>query len=296
MDVKGKVLVVLANDPQPTADKPGRFRQHGHDDLWQPAATSTRLCAVARAGAGALHTDASAQTAGRWPARGRWAEQFQLDRPGAGLAMQRLDPARAAASRLFAAARQDLAALRAEPRLAFKRRCARLAHGAGAQHHQPASKRFSNGGRGAEAPTGAEGEYGDLLRPHWDHLGSRVTPGRPRIFNSAVDNASGTATPAGSMARSRRCTQPARHADVPVGLRRRAGACWAAAATPGCTVAAGPHGGSMNLDTLNFVGQTLDIRPRGLSAAAWARRSKAVAAQIDLSVAPPEVDWRLQFP
>lgn len=289
VDVKGKVLVVLANDPQPTADEPGRFGGAAMTIYGRRGYKYEEALRRGARGVLVLHTDASAQSSWAVASQGALGEQFQLDRPGAGLAMQGWI-SEAAASRLFAAAGQDLAALRAQ---AETRTFKPVPLGLALQGEVRSAIRRIEQFNVAGVVPGTDPVLKEELviySAHWDHLGSRVTPsGQTEIFNGAVDNASGTAALLAMAQQAVR--QPARRTQMFL---------WVCAEEQGLLGSGGyaqqplwPLGrtaAALNLDTLNFVGQTLDIGASGAERSSLGETVKAVAAQMGLSVAPPRVD------
>ena len=110
MDAKGKLLIMMVNDPQPTAAEPDRFG--GKSLTYYGRWTYKFEEALRRGAAGVLliHTTASASYAWSVPALRYTQEQFHLAGPGNELeGWLHEDAARA----LFAAAGQDLDVLRA---------------------------------------------------------------------------------------------------------------------------------------------------------------------------------------
>ena len=111
VDLKGKLVIMMVNDPQPTADEPNRFA--GKSLTWYGRWVYKYEEALRQGAAGVLliHTTASASYPWSVPANGFGHERFSL--AGTGNAMEgwlQEDTARA----LFQAAGQDLDALRAK--------------------------------------------------------------------------------------------------------------------------------------------------------------------------------------
>jgi Zn-dependent M28 family amino/carboxypeptidase len=203
LDVRGKTLVMLVNDPDfypaaPTAagaaDAPNRF---GGKRMTYYGRWTYKYEEAARHGAAGVllvHDDAAAGY-GWGVVTGSWTgEQFDLESAdgNAGRAAVEGWLTRAAATQLFTAAGQDLAALEVAAR---------------SPDFQPvalglkASTRISNNIRRqpsqnvvALLPGSERPDEIVLFMAHWDHLGiDPEQPGDDDIFNGAVDNATGTA-------------------------------------------------------------------------------------------------------
>ena len=111
VDVKGKLLIMMVNDPQPTAEEPNRFG--GKSLTFSGRWTYKFEEALRRGAAGVLliHTTESASYPWSVPAAGMTIEQFHLAGPGnAFQGWLHEDMARS----LFKAAGKDLDALRAQ--------------------------------------------------------------------------------------------------------------------------------------------------------------------------------------
>ncbi len=188
-DCRGKLLVMMVNEPPPTPAEPGRF---GGENLSYFGRWTYKFEEAARRGAAGVllvHTDASATYA--WPVarNGFQGERFQLqDGP-------RLTPFQGwireeAARKLFALAGQDLDELRGR---------------AQSRDFRPVELDLRAAGRLVSAVRAfpqynvvglLEGSDPTLKQElviysaHWDHLG--IQDGR--IYNGAVDNGSALAT------------------------------------------------------------------------------------------------------
>ena len=193
LDVRGKTLLVLVNDPDFAAAEPGPFggKRMTYYGRW----TYKYEEAARRGAAGVLlvHDDAGAGY-GWGVVTGSWTgEQFDLKTAdgNAGRAAVEGWLTRDAATKVLAAAGQDLATLEVAAR---------------SKDFQPvplalqASATLENTTRetpsrnvvallpGAERPD----EY-VVYMGHWDHLGLDPTAESDHVFNGAVDNATGTA-------------------------------------------------------------------------------------------------------
>jgi Zn-dependent M28 family amino/carboxypeptidase len=193
LDVRGKTLLMLVNDPDFAASEPGPFggKRMTYYGRW----TYKYEEAARRGAAGVLlvHDDAGAGY-GWGVVQGSWTgEQFDLKTAdgNAGRAAVEGWLTRDAAAKVLAAAGQDLAALEVAAR---------------SKDFQPvplalkASATLDNATRetpsrnvvallpGAERPD----EF-VVYMGHWDHLGLDPTAEGDPVFNGAVDNATGTA-------------------------------------------------------------------------------------------------------
>ena len=188
-DCRGKLLVMMVNEPSPTADEPGRFEG---EDLSYFGRWSYKFEEAARRGAAGvllIHTDASATYGWSVARNGFQGEKFQLqDGP-------RLTPFQGwiredAAGKLFALAGLNLDELR------------RQAQG---REFRPVELALRATGRLVSAVRsfpqynvagvleGSDPKLKDELviySAHWDHLGIQ----EGRIYNGAVDNGSALAT------------------------------------------------------------------------------------------------------
>ncbi|MGF1462712.1 MAG: M28 family metallopeptidase [Maricaulaceae bacterium] len=194
LDVRGKLVVMLVNDPG--------FAKPDEDRFTGPAMTyygrwTYKFEEAARQGAaGALVIHETAPASYGWDVvRSSWSgPQLDLKRADAGAGRPALEGwlHRDAALALFDQAGLDFQALKdaaAEPEfapvpLAGLSASAKLV----TTHTQTVSRNVAGVLRGAKRPD----EY-VLYTAHWDHLGQAQT-GEDRIFNGAVDNATGVAS------------------------------------------------------------------------------------------------------
>jgi len=288
LDAKGKVLVMMVNDPAPTASEPNRFNGAG---LTYYGRWTYKLAEAARQGAAGvllIHTDASASY-GWSVVQNSWAaaERFQLADADLGTGMQGW-MTDAAARKLFAAAGQDLDKLRAAAEdKAFKP----VTLNARVKGEARAAVRTLNEYNVAGVVPGTDPKLKDevvIYSAHWDHMGKQGTEG-DTIFNGAVDNASGTA---GLLAMAQ---EAARHP-----ARRSQMFLWVAAEEQGllgsAAYAARPlwpankTAAALNLDSLNFVGQAKDIGVQGSERTELGAMAAATAKAMGLTVAPAKPD------
>ncbi|MBC3911187.1 M28 family peptidase [Undibacterium umbellatum] len=288
VDCKGKILVVMVNDPQPTAEQPDRF---GGKALTYYGRRSYKTEEALRRGAAGvllIHTDTSANANWDVLKNGGMGEQFQLVKKDAqGLAIQGWITD-GAANTLFAASGLDLNALRqAAERRDFKPVAikARLKGEAKSQIRQ--LEQFNIAG----IVPGTDAQLKDELviySAHWDHMGKQEGAGDV-IYNGAVDNGSGTAALL-AMAKAA-VQQPTKRSQMFLWVAAEEqgllGSAWYAAHPiwPLNKTAA-----ALNLDTLNFVGRTKDISAFGADRSDLIVAANKVAQSMGMVIAPPRVD------
>ena len=287
-DFKGKVLVMMVNDPKPTAAEPARFNGEG---LTYYGRWTYKLEEAARQGAAGvllIHTDASASY-GWSVVQNSWAnaERFQLaeGKLGTGLQGWMTD---ATARKLFAAGGQDLDKLRAAAEdKGFKP----VALKARVKGQARAEVRTLNEFNVAGIVPGTDPALKDELviySAHWDHMGKQGTSG-DTIFNGAVDNASGTAA---LLAMAQEAVRnPAKRSQMFL---------WVAAEEQGllgsAAYAAKPLWpiektvANLNLDSLNFVGLVKDVNTPGSERTDLGEMAAATAEKMGLSIAPRRPD------
>ena len=288
LDAKGKILVMMVNDPAPTAAEPKRFNGAG---LTYYGRWTYKLQEAARQGAAGvllIHTDASASY-GWSVVQNSWAaaERFQLADADLGTGMQGW-MTDAAARKLFAAAGQDLDKLRAAAEdKAFKP----VALNARVKGETRAAVRTLSEYNVAGVVPGTDPKLKDevvIYSAHWDHMGKQGVDG-DTIFNGAVDNASGTA---GLLAMAQEAVRhPAKRSQMFL---------WVAAEEQGllgsAAYAARPlwpaekTAANLNLDSLNFVGQAKDIGVSGSERTELGAMAAATAKAMGLTIAPAKPD------
>jgi Zn-dependent M28 family amino/carboxypeptidase len=282
-DVKGKLLVMMVNDPQPTAEQPDRFAGKGltYYGRW----TYKFEEAKRRGAAGVLliHTDASA-TYGWSVVQHSWAgvERFHLDEGATGTGLQGW-MTDATARALFKAAGQDLDQLRAA---AERKDFQPVALNATLDGEMKAAVRKVEQFNIAGVVPGTDPKLKEevvIYSAHWDHLGKHGDSG-DTIYNGAVDNASGSAA---LLAMARAAVQaPARRSQMFL---------WVAAEEQGLlgseAYAAAPlwplakTAANLNLDSLNFVGPTRDIGAEGSERTELGKLAAAAARGMGMHLA-----------
>jgi Zn-dependent M28 family amino/carboxypeptidase len=287
IDVKGKLLIVMVNDPKPTAAEPKRF---GGASLTYYGRWMYKYEEALRQGAAGvllIHTTESAAYDWSVPATSFGHEQFHS--AGAGNAMQgwlREPSARA----LFEAAGKDLDALRAQAEVrGFKPvELGVIAHVAVDSVIRPVEQ-FNVAG----IVPGTDPVLKDeavIYSAHWDHLGIGAAGGpSDHIWNGAIDNASGAAA---LLAMAQAAVQhPARRTQIFL---------WPCAEEQGLIGSLGyvrdplwplaKTAADLNLDSMNFVGKTRDIGVAGSERSSLNASAAAVAKAMGMKLAPSTPD------
>ena len=290
-DVKGKIVVMMVNDPQPTEAEPNRFAgkaltyygrwTYKFEEAKRQGATGVLL----------IHTKPSASY--DWNVvQSSWSgsERFQLADRTAGTPLQGWIT-EAAARRLFAAGGQDLDALRAKAESKDFQAVALNARLAGEM--KSAVRKVEQFNIAGMVP-GTDAKLKDeavIYSGHWDHLGKQgdEKAGVDIIYNGAVDNASGTA---GLLAMAQEAVKkPAKRTQIFL---------WVAAEEQGllgsAAYAADPlwplnkTAAALNLDSLNFVGATRDMGAQGSERTELGSIAATVAKAMGLQIAAARPD------
>ena len=286
VDVKGKLVIMMVNDPQPTASEPNRFA--GKSLTWYGRWVYKYEEALRQGAAGVLliHTTASASYPWSVPANGFGHERFNL--AGTGNAMEgwlQEDMART----LFKAAGQDLDALRA---LAETRDFKPVPLNATVKVNLNSTIRTIEQFNVAGIVPGTDAKLKDeavIYSAHWDHLGKdddgSGKAGSDHIYNGAIDNASGAAALL-AMAQVA-VKQPARRTQIflwPAGEETGMLGANAWVRTPLWPLA--KTAADLNLDSMNFVGKTHDIGVAGAERSSLYASAAKVAKRMGLRLAP----------
>ena len=285
-DMKGKILVMMVNDPQPTTEEPNRFagKAYTYYGRWLYKFEE----AVRRGAAGALliHTTPSASYPWSVPANGFSHERFHLagkGNPVEGWLQE--DTARA----LFAAAGFDLDDLRAKAeRRDFTPVDLKIKVHAEVRSAVRQIEQFNVAGivPGTDAKLK---EQAVIYSAHWDHMGMdegvRRDDKSDHTYNGAIDNASGTAALLVMAAEA--VKHPARRTQIFL---------WPAAEEQGLLGSAAyvqnpawpldKTTADLNLDSMNFVGKTSDIGVAGAERSSLYEAAGAVAKKMGLTLAP----------
>ncbi|WEF34191.1 M28 family peptidase [Pseudoduganella chitinolytica] len=284
VDVKGKILVMMVNDPQPTAEEPNRFagKAYTYYGRWLYKFEE----AVRRGAAGALliHTTPSASYPWSVPANGFSHERFHLKGPGNPIeGWLHEDMAR----ELFLSAGFDLDVLRAQA----ERRDFRPVDLKVVTHVELRStirqvEQFNVVGivPGTDARLKQQAV---VYSAHWDHLGiDDVAPdGKDHIYNGAIDNASGSAALLAMAAEA--VKRPAKRTQVFLWpAAEEQGLLGAAAYVANPVVPLAQTAADLNLDSMNFAGRTKDIGVAGAERSSLYETSAQVARKMGLKLAP----------
>jgi Zn-dependent M28 family amino/carboxypeptidase len=288
MDLKGKILVMMVNDPQPTAEQPNRFNGKGLTYYGRWTYKFEEAQRQGAAGVLLIHTTPTASYG--WSViQNSWSgvERFQLAAGTLGTQLQGWmtdDTARA----LFTAAGQDLNALRAA---AEKQDFKPVPLAAKLNGEMKAAVRKVEQFNVAAVVPGTDPKLKDevvIYSAHWDHLGKQGDSG-DTIFNGAVDNASGSAALLAMAAEAQRV--PAKRSQMFL---------WVAAEEQGllgsAAYASSPlwplakTAANLNLDSLNFVGATRDIGTQGSERTELGKLAETTAKSMGMQIAAAKPD------
>jgi Zn-dependent M28 family amino/carboxypeptidase len=283
-DVRGKLLVMLVNEPPPTADEPRRFDGQSLTYLGRWTHKFEEAARQGAAGVLLIHTDAGASYGWSVVRNGFQGEKFQLlDGP-------RLTPLQgwvreATARRLIALAGHDLDELRGR---ALRRDFRAVELGLRATGRLVSAVRDFPQYNVAGIVAGTDPSLKDELviySAHWDHLG--IQDGK--IYNGAVDNASACATLL-AMAEAA-VAHPLRRTQMFLftcceeqGLLGAAAYVRSPLRPLARTVAV------LNLESLNWVGPARDIEFLGGERSDLQELGQRAAREMGMALRPPEPD------
>ncbi|MES2902051.1 MAG: M28 family peptidase [Pseudomonadota bacterium] len=286
-DAKGKILVMMVNDPLPTEAEPNRFNGKG---LTYYGRWTYKLEEAARQGAAGvllIHTDASA-TYGWSVVQNSWVnEQFQLAEGtlGAGLQGWMTD---ATARAVFQAAGHDLDKLRAAAEdKSFKP----VMLGAKVKGEIKSTIRTIEQFNVAGIVPGTDPKLKDevvIYTGHWDHLGKQGE-GKDTIYNGAVDNASGIA---GLLAMAQEAVRaPTKRSQMFLFVAaEEQGLLGSAAYASSPLWPLAKTAANLNLDSLNWVGATGDINTQGSERTGLGVMAEKTAKAMGMKVSPVAPD------
>ncbi|KQQ86890.1 M28 family peptidase [Massilia sp. Leaf139] len=284
VDVKGKILVMMVNDPQPTNEEPNRFA--GKAYTWYGRWLYKFEEAVRRGAAGALliHTTPSASYAWGVPSNSFSHERFHLAGKGNRIeGWLHEDTAR----ELFAAGGFDLDKLRAQ---AERRDFTPVDLKIGAHVELKSAIRQVEDFNVIGIVPGTDPklkEQAVVYSAHWDHFGidQNIPADRDRIFNGAVDNATGSAALLAMAAEA--VKKPTRRTQVFLWpAAEEQGLLGSAAYVANPVVPLAKTAANLNLDSLNFVGRTKDIGVPGAERSSLYGTAAGVAKKMGLKLAP----------
>jgi Zn-dependent M28 family amino/carboxypeptidase len=286
LDVKGKVLIMMVNDPQPTADEPNRFAGKAYTYYGRWLYKFEEAARRGAAGVLLIHTTPSASYPWSVPANGFSHERFHLK--GAGNDFEgwlQEDTAR----ELVGASGFDLDELR---RRAERRDFQPVDLKVSARVEMHSTIRQVEQFNVVGIVPGTDAKLKDqavVYSAHWDHLGIdegvRRDDKTDHTWNGAIDNASGTAALLAMAAEA--VKHPAKRAQVFL---------WPAAEEQGLLGSAAyvaqpawpldKTSADLNLDSMNFVGRTKDIGVAGAERSTLYEAAGQVARQMGLKLAP----------
>lgn len=288
LDARGKVLVMLVNEPAPTAAEPHRF---GGQDLTYDGRWTYKFEEAARRGAAGvllIHTTASASYGWSVVQNGWDAERFQLKGQG-GTPLQGW-LSEATARKLFAQGGQDLDALRAR---AQDRDFRPVPLDLRAEGTLVSEVRTVPQFNVAGVVPGTDPKLKDevvIYSAHWDHLGTGAPDAHgDGIYNGAVDNASGCA---GLLAMAQGAIQhPAKRSQMFLFVcAEEQGLLGSKGYTADPLWPLAKTAADLNLDSLNFVAPTRDIGLPFAERSTLGDLGAALAKAEHLAVAAPRPD------
>ncbi len=292
LDCKGKLLVMMVNDPQPTAAEPNRF---GGKSLTYFGRWTYKYEEAARRGAAGvilIHTDASATYPWSVVENSNGGERFQLT--GTGEAQNGIQGwiTNASAERLFKAAGLDLDALRAK---AETRDFHPVPMNLRMKGDLVSQVRIIDQANVAGLVPGTDPKLKSevvIYTAHWDHLGMDpplIKAGKDGIYNGAVDNGTGTATVL-AMAEAA-VKRPAKRSQMFLFVcAEEQGLLGSAAYAAHPLWPADKTACDLNLDAINWVGPTRDIGLPGSERTTLGATGAQVAKAMGLKVAKEQPD------
>lgn len=299
VDMAGKIALIMVNDPPATAQEPRLF---GGDALTYYGRWTYKYEEAARQGAvGALliHTDASATYPWQVVQTSWTGTQYSLPAaPGVPVLAMKAWVTEAAAHEIARRAGKDLDALRAA---ALVRGAAPVPFGvpASATIVQKVQQQVSPNVIGVLRGTNA-GEA-VIYTSHYDHFGIRdARPGEPadvdRIFNGAIDNASGVAgTLEVAQAFARAASRPARSIYVLFTTAEESGLLGSEYFAARPVLPAAAWAANINIDGLNVNGQSKDVVLLGAERSTLGELATALAAERQRVVGPDPEPGRGYF-
>ncbi|MBC3927871.1 M28 family peptidase [Undibacterium sp. CY21W] len=287
IDVKGKLLIMMVNDPHPTKEEPQRFAGEALTYYGRWTYKFEEATRQGAAGVLLIHTTPSASYGWNVPQTSFSHERFSL--PGMGNAVEGWLQEENART-LFSAAGFDLDRLRASAEQRdFKPVDLHIKAQVNIQNHVRQVEQFNVLGMvpGTDPKLATEAV---IYSAHWDHLGMEKTAdGKTHIWNGAVDNASGSAALL-AMAQAA-VRQPAKRTQIflwPCAEEQYLLGSQSYVSNPPWPLA--KTAADLNLDSMNFVAATHDIGVAGSERSSLYESAAKVAAQMHLQLAPAVPD------
>lgn len=287
VDVKGKLIIAMVNDPKPTAAEPQRFAGKSLTYYGRWAYKFEEALRKGASGVLLIHTTESASYPWSVASNGHGREQFYLQ--GKGNQMQgwiHEDAARA----LFTAAGKNLDSLRAQAEVrGFKPVDLGVRARVAVDSSVRQLEQFNVIGivPGTDKTLKHEAV---IYSSHWDHLGkTEGGNGQDRIWNGAIDNASGSAALLAMAEVAVR--KPARRTQIfmwPCAEEQNLLGASAYVRDPVWPLA--KTAADLNLDSMNFVGKTRDIGVAGSERSSLYASAVKVAKAMGLKIAPSTPD------
>ena len=279
LDVRGKTVVMLVNDPGFASEDPALFtgRRMTYYGRW-----TYKFEEAARKGAtGAILVHNTAAAGYPWGVveNGWVGPQFDLERDNGNADRAAFEGwiTEAAATRLFAALGADFPALAAAAQVPGFQPVA--LDGAASVRIRNRLERSRSSNVVAMLPGKGAPEETVAISAHWDHLGTADRGEEDGIYNGAVDNASGTA----ALLEIARVMAASEHRRTVLFIAVTAeesgllGSAWYAA-NP--TVDLARMAGLINIDAMNIIGPTRDVTVIGYGSSSLERYlAEAAAAQ-----------------
>src|SRR5512143_57873 len=279
-DLRGKVLLVMNNDPEGSPAEPNLFA--GKTRLWYGRWDYKYLMAARKGAAGAIviHTQPSAGY-GWQVVQTSWAgEQFELPDDGTPRVAAKMWATEELARKIAALGGKDLDALRASAE-SRSFRPVPLGVTVSVALTNAITRKESGNVIGA-LPGSDPRRAGEavLYTAHHDHLGIRVgaRPGSDAIYNGALDNASGVAAILSvAKAFASLKTAPARSTYFAFVAGEEQGLLWSEFLAKNPPVPAGRIAADINVDGVGWYGPTRDVVLIGLGKSSLDGDVRAVA-------------------
>ena len=285
VDMKGKIALVMVNDPPATAGEPQLFAGPALTYYGRWTYKFEEAARQGAAGAILIHTDESATYP--WQVvQSSWSgTQYSLPaQPGQPALRLKAWVTNAAATEIARRAGKDLEALRAAARMRGGKPVPLGIRASSTIVQTVAQKRSPNV---IGVLKGTDTTRALIYTAHYDHFGMRAPrpddkPDADRIFNGAIDNASGCAGVleiAQAFARAR--PRARRIPSTCCSRRRRSPGCWAPSTSPRsrCMPAA-QWLANINIDSLNMAGRTKDLVLLGAERSTLGKVAETIAGRV----------------